>query len=273
MKAKNLSLEPRALLAELVGTFILAVVAVTVANPIIVGFTLVVLVLALGAVSGAHVNPAVTFGLWSIKKLEAIKVPFYWAAQVLGALLALLVIQMFSSSDFSLSLASFGSFEGKLVTAELLGTAVFTFAIAAAVHRGFTDGAKSIAIGFGLLTGLAVGGGLLGQALQSAQVPTEAKQDVSRITKVDGVVLNPAVALAATEKAEEASLSMLGQAETPGATEQPASRLTWETVVGTLVGGAIGMNLYMLTAGTNPFAKETVTTKVTKVVKKVKGKK
>lgn len=271
MKAKNLSLEPRALLAELVGTFILAVVAVTVANPIIVGFTLVVLVLAIGAVSGAHVNPAVTFGLWSIKKLEAIKLPFYWAAQVLGALLALLVIQMFSSTDFSLSLASFNNFEGKLVIAELLGTAVFTFAIAAAVHRGFTDTAKSVAIGFGLLTGLAVGGGLLGQALQTAPAPTEENQEVSRVTKVDGVLLNPAIALAGTEKAEQPSLNMFGQeAEEPEAPKQAASRLTWETLIGALVGGAIGMNLYMVTAGVNPFAKETI---ATKVVKKVKGKK
>lgn len=276
MKAKNLSLEPRALLAELVGTLILVLVAVTVANPIIVGFVLVVLVLAVGAISGAHLNPAVTFGLWSVKKLESIKLPFYWAAQILGALFALLIIQMFSNADFSLSLASFSSFENKLVAAELLGTAVFTFAIAAAVHRGLADAAKSLAIGFGLLAGLAVGGGLLGQALQNVQSPTSENQEVARITKVDGVTLNPAVALAATEKAEQqGSLDMLGQEEEKAKeAKQPASRLTLETIVGTLLGGAIGMNLYFVSAGVNPFTKnETVATKATKVVKKVKGKK
>lgn len=274
MKAKNLNLQPTTLLAELVGTFILATVAITVANPIIVGFTLVVLVLAIGAISGAHVNPAVTFGLWTIRKLDGIKVPFYFAMQLAGALLALLVSQLFQGNGYGISFASFGSFDGKILLAELLGTAVFTFAIAAAVQKNLADSAKSLAIGLGLLTGLAVGGGLLGQAVQNVNLSAE-NQEQPRITKVDGVVLNPAIALAATEKSEQQnSLQGLGgQAEENENQKQPASRLTWETLLGALVGGAIGMHLFMVTAGAavNPFKKkETV---VDKVVKKVKGKK
>jgi glycerol uptake facilitator-like aquaporin len=272
MKAKNLNLQPNALLAELVGTFILATVAITVANPIIVGFTLVVLVLAIGGISGAHVNPAVTFGLWSVKKIEGIKVPFYWAMQLAGALLALLVSQFYQGGSYGISFASFGSFDGKIFLAELLGTAVFTFAVAAAVLRKELDSAKAFAIGLALLTGLAVGGGLLGQAVQN--ISASGAKETPRVAKIDGAILNPAIALAATEKAEQqtASLQSLnGEQEAP---KTPASRLTWETLLGALVGGALGMNLLMVLAGegVNPLNRKdtSVAAKVTTVIKKGK---
>lgn len=271
MKAKNINLQPGALLAELVGTFILATVAVTVANPIIVGFTLVVLVVAIGAVSGAHVNPAITFGLWSVKKLEGVKVFAYWAMQLLGAILALLVAQMYKSDGYGISFASFNSFDGKVLLAELLGTLVFAFAVAAAVHREVSESAKALCIGLALLTGLAVGGGLLGQALQAPSLATG--EATSRVTKIDGAILNPAIALAATEKAEQQNALLSGEDE-KAETKRPASRLTWETLIGGLAGGAIGMHLFMGIIGESPLKKETkaekAKAKVTKVFKKGK---
>ncbi len=269
MKVKNLNLQPSVLLAELVGTFILTTVAITVANPIIVGFTLVVLVVALGSISGAHVNPAITFGLWSIRKLEGIKVPFYFAMQLAGALIALLVSQFYQGTGYGISFASFNSFDSKILIAELLGTAVFAFAVAAAVQREILDSAKALCIGLALLTGLAVGGGLLGQAVQ-APIP-EGTKVAPRITKIDGAVLNPAIALASTEKADQQSSlqSLTGQQGAQAATKRPASRLTWETLIGALLGGALGMNLYMVTAGVNPFQKKkSAAAKVTAVFKK-----
>ena len=274
MKLKNLTVQPSALLAELVGTFILATVAITVANPIIVGFTMLILVFAIGAVSGAHVNPAVTFGLWASKKLEGSKVPFYWIMQFAGALAALLVAQWFQGGNHGISFANFNSFDGKILVAELLGTAVFTFTVAAAVGRQLADSAKALCIGLGLLTGLAVGGGLLGAA---SQTPVTSKTgQASRVSKVDGVTVNPAIALASTEKADQqGSLqSLTGQAPEQSS-KQPSSRLTWETIVGTLAGGAIGANLYVLTTGVNPFAREKKIAKVKATVTSVtkKGKK
>lgn len=271
MKLKNLSLQPTALLGELLGTFTLALVALSIGQPLVVGFALVVLVLGLGAISGAHLNPAVTFGLWSVRKIEGVKVPFYWAMQIAGALIALLVVQFFKGSDYGLSLASFGSFDAKLVIAEVIGAAIFTFAIAAAVDRKLADAAKSIGIGFALMTGLFVGGGLLSLAAQSSSTQSADDKSVPRATKVDGVVLNPAIALALTEKEEQQSQlqSLSGQAPAP-ATEAPASRFTLETTLGALLGGAIGMNLYMVAAGVNPFEKKGVKAKVTAVFKKGK---
>lgn len=273
MKVKNLELNPGALLAELLGTFILTTVAITVANPIIVGFTLVVLVLAIGAVSGAHVNPAITFGLWSIKKLEGIKVPFYWAMQFAGAMLALLLSQSYRGGDMGISFASFNSLDAKILVAELIGTAVFAFAVAAACQKAVVDSAKALAIGLALLTGLAVGGGLLGQAVQNTRI-SDTEDSAPRVTKVDGAVLNPAIALAATEKdSQQNSLRSLSGEPEADSNQTPASRLTWETVLGALLGGALGMNLFALVAGENPFVRrktkvEVAKATVTKVVKK-----
>jgi len=272
MKITNINMRPGTLVAELVGTFILTTVFITVANPIIVGFTFVALMLALGTVSGAHLNPALTFGLWSIRKIEGIKVPFYFAMQFAGALFALLLSQMYQASGYGLSLASFNSFDTKILIAELIGTATFAFAIAAVYERDNISSAKALCAGLALLTGLAVGGGLLGQAVQSPNLSANS-EEMPRVTKVDGAVLNPAIALAATEKTDQQnSLQSLGGQQQPQpSTKRPASRFTWESLIGGLLGSAIGMNLLLVTTGVNPIKKkQTIATKVKTVVKKGK---
>jgi aquaporin Z len=97
-------------LAEFIGTFWLvlggcgsAVLAAVfpydnaAANPLGLGFlgvalafglTLLTAAYAIGHISGCHINPAVTFGLWSAGKFPGSKVLPYVVAQVLGALTA-----------------------------------------------------------------------------------------------------------------------------------------------------------------------------------------
>ncbi|MCB9822672.1 aquaporin [Candidatus Nomurabacteria bacterium] len=266
MKIKNVNIEPTALLAEVLGTFVLATVALTIGQPLLVGLTLVVLVFAMSSISGAHVNPVVTFGLWSIKKLEGVKVPFYWAAQFSGALFALVAFQLYKGQDLALSLGSFTKFDTKIVVAELIGAAIFTFAVASVIHRNQAEASKAAAIGLALMVGLYVGGGLLNQAAQNAD---PSAKETPRVANVDGVVLNPAIALAASEKEDQAALQQSFLGKKSASSKTPASRFTLETVVGGLVGGALGANLFMVLAGANPYAKkQTVATKVTKVVKK-----
>lgn len=60
------------LLAEGFGTFILTLTAMfsilgsfDVPTPVLVGLTLMLFVYTIGSLSGAHLNPAVTVGLWS----------------------------------------------------------------------------------------------------------------------------------------------------------------------------------------------------------------
>jgi aquaporin Z len=98
------------LLAELLGTFWLvlggcgsAVLAASfpydnpVANPLGLGFlgvalafglTLLTMVYAIGHVSGCHINPAVSFGLWSGGRFPGSQLLPYIVAQVIGGFLA-----------------------------------------------------------------------------------------------------------------------------------------------------------------------------------------
>ena len=92
-------------MAEIVGTFILVyagtavAVLATLGDPVIgtafdslavplaFGLTLAALVAALGHVSGAHLNPAVTLGLAATNTFSWNYVPVYVAAQLIGAIL------------------------------------------------------------------------------------------------------------------------------------------------------------------------------------------
>ena len=91
------------LVAELVGTMILALGGPgsailagkgigTLGISLAFGLSLLVAAYAIGPVSGCHINPAVTVGLWLMRKTEGAKVPFYLVGQLLGAALGGLVI-------------------------------------------------------------------------------------------------------------------------------------------------------------------------------------
>src|SRR3989449_5177148 len=91
------------LVAEFVGTFWLvlggcgsAVLAAAFPNvgiglagvSLAFGLTVVTMAYAIGHVSGAHLNPAVSIGLWAGGRFDAGKLVPYIGAQVLGALVA-----------------------------------------------------------------------------------------------------------------------------------------------------------------------------------------
>ena len=52
------------------------------------GLTLLVMVFAIGHISGCHINPAVSFGLWASGRFRAAELLPYLAAQLLGGLIA-----------------------------------------------------------------------------------------------------------------------------------------------------------------------------------------
>ena len=99
--------EPRGLpafYAELVGTFLLVFFIcgfISVASAggfdlaglaLTHAFILAVLIYALGGTSGAHFNPAVTFALWSIKKISTPNAVVYVVCQCVGGILGALVV-------------------------------------------------------------------------------------------------------------------------------------------------------------------------------------
>jgi aquaporin Z len=89
--------------AELVGTFVLvfggvgsAVLAGShigfLGVSLAFGLSLLAMVYTIGPVSGCHINPAVTFGLFLSGKFPGTRVPGYWAAQVMGAIIAAFIL-------------------------------------------------------------------------------------------------------------------------------------------------------------------------------------
>ena len=112
--------------AELIGTFVLTLVALTTfkdggVGALAVGFTLVMLVMSIGAVSGSHVNPAVTFGLWTMRKLKTILLPFYWGAQFIGAMLAVIVTNWVTGGSINFGFSGFSSMNWPIFGIELVG--------------------------------------------------------------------------------------------------------------------------------------------------------
>lgn len=259
------------ILAEIVGTFILTLAAIMpfsaglsgangVLSAIGVGATVAVLVMVVGAVSGAHLNPAVTFALWTMRRLRAILVPFYWGSQFLGAMLAVIVVNWVSNSSLSLSFNHLWNFNWAIFAIELIGTAVFLFGLTAAVtRRELSVGTRAVTIGASFALGVIVSSTLLNSAITDAtlsyQKAAEATQSSSTSSSsptipyaihIRGATLNPAVALASTEKSDNELMS------SSSTTKDPAnSRFTLEVVLGTLIGAALGGNLYLLVAGRN----------------------
>jgi MIP family channel proteins len=99
--------EPRgmpAFVAETIGTFLLVFFIcgfISVASAggfdlaglaLTHAFALAVLIYALGGTSGAHFNPAVTFALWSIKKISTPNAVVYVVCQCIGGVLGALVV-------------------------------------------------------------------------------------------------------------------------------------------------------------------------------------
>jgi len=65
------------------------------------GFVVIAMIYALGDVSGAHLNPAVSIAFAFAKKFNWKEVPRYFIAQLFGALLASLTLKfLFPTSDF-----------------------------------------------------------------------------------------------------------------------------------------------------------------------------
>src|SRR5216117_4619830 len=93
--------------AEFIGTFALIFVGVgaiyhnagLVAVAFAHGLTIAVMVSATAGISGGHLNPAVTFGLLVGKQIEARKAVAYWVSQLLGAVIAgILLVNLLGSA-------------------------------------------------------------------------------------------------------------------------------------------------------------------------------
>ncbi|MEK6873150.1 MAG: aquaporin [Nanoarchaeota archaeon] len=148
--------------AELLGTFILVfigtgsiVTALSIGKGLTVpgilligltfGFTLAVIIYALGNISGAHVNPAVSIAVVIAGKLKARHLIPYIIMQFIGATLASFFIVIIVGASFGIGENTIGSF-GLLsaLVAETVLTALFVIVILMTAESDYSG----IAIGF-----------------------------------------------------------------------------------------------------------------------------
>lgn len=169
----------RAYVAEFLGTMLLALIVILSGNswllqlgiPVafLAGGALGFSVYAIGWLSGAHLNPAVTVALASIKKISVQDAVPYILAQLLGGFAALAVASYVGGYELTVATPNTA-----LVTIiEAIGTFVLLWGIMAVVSGKVHDSASGIVIGgslsFGVLLAMGLGSnGVLNPAVALA---------------------------------------------------------------------------------------------------------
>jgi aquaporin Z len=127
------------------------------------GLSVLVMVYAIGPISGCHINPAITVAMLTAGKIKAKDAIAYIVAQCLGAILGAAALLQIAQRRFGYSLAANGlgqngygvhspmgySFVGCL-TAEIILTALFLFVIFGATSKNAPQGFAGLAIGLSL---------------------------------------------------------------------------------------------------------------------------
>lgn len=149
------------LMAEFLGVGVLTLIVLAVAQSnvgipyfisIAAGLALITLVLVLGRVSGAHLNPAITIGLWSLRRIKALPALGYIGAQVLGGIAAYYLYTYFIGSTWE----NLGAFEAPVLVAEAVGAFIFAMGWAAVIYQKYEGLKAAFVIGISFTTGLLV---------------------------------------------------------------------------------------------------------------------
>ncbi|MCW2677762.1 MAG: permease, glycerol uptake facilitator [Modestobacter sp.] len=161
---------------ELIGTFLFVFTVATAASfsgtlaPLAIGAALMVMIYAGGHISGGHYNPAVTLGALVRGRIGAGDAVAYWVAQLVGAVLAGLLVRwvIFPTHDVAKTLS--GHSLGAAFVVELL----FTFALVYVVLNVATskdhpvNSFYGLAIGFTVFAGATAVGGISGGVFNPA---------------------------------------------------------------------------------------------------------
>jgi aquaporin Z len=126
------------------------------------GLTLLTMAFAIGHISGCHINPAVSIGLWAGGRFPGKEILPYAVAQVLGGIVAGGVLYLIASGqagfDVSAGFASNGYGEHSpggytllaALVCEVVMTMMFLLIILGATDKRAPEGFAPIAIGLGL---------------------------------------------------------------------------------------------------------------------------
>ncbi len=183
-----------------------------------------VAVYAVGRVSGAHINPAVTIGLAAVGKFPWAQVPIYIVGQFIGAFIGAVLVWLAylphwaETENKAFKLAVFSTapnvrnYPLNLIT-EIIGTATLVLGVLAILGNKLVDGLAPLLIGFLVWgIGLSLGG------------PT-------------GYAINPARDLG--PRIAHFVLPIPGKGDSDWA-------YSWVPVVGPIVGGVVGALVYTL---------------------------
>src|ERR1700746_1747252 len=162
-------------IAEFIGTFflVLTIGCTVIGNgagafaPLAIGSALMVMIFAGGHISGGHVNPAVTLGVWLRGKCAAKDVAPYMISQVIGAVFAAFAVKFLKGGAAVTPLQP-------VTLPALLAEFLFTFALVYVVLNTATAKGTSgnsfygLAIGFTVLVGAFSVGNISGGAFNPA---------------------------------------------------------------------------------------------------------
>ena len=112
---------------------------------------------AIGSISGCHINPAVTIGLWATKSGD---IPYYIGGQVIGGLVGAGIIFVIANSHSGFSAKSSGFASNgfgdhspggfklpAVMVMEVVFTALFIFVIASTSRKSMSPGFTGITVG------------------------------------------------------------------------------------------------------------------------------
>jgi len=147
------------------------------------GLTLMALAFSLGPISGCHVNPAVTMGVWLSGRMTIKEAGGYWVSQFVGGILGALALwaTLSSSPIYNRHLTGLGTdgwgptgshidigVAGAFV-AEVVLTALFVFVILAVTHRSGNAVTAPVAIGLTLTVVHLIGIPITGTSVNPAR--------------------------------------------------------------------------------------------------------
>jgi aquaporin Z len=126
------------------------------------GLTVVTMAYAIGHISGCHLNPAVSVGLWMGGRFDSKDLPGYIAAQVLGGIFGAAILYLIASGKPGFELGGFAAngydelSPGKYTMAAAFATEVvmtffFLIVILGTTHKNAAPGFAGLAIGLALV--------------------------------------------------------------------------------------------------------------------------
>ena len=174
-------MNPKIWLAECIGTFTLVFAGTGAAASgadilgvaLAFGLSVSVMIAAVGALSFAHFNPAVSTGFWALRRITFRELLLYWSAELAGAVLALLSLYVFVGPErlspvrygATLLAPDVGVWQGFAV--ETILSFFLMFVIATCVLQ--KQAQAGLYIGFTVTVGALAGGALTGASMNPAR--------------------------------------------------------------------------------------------------------